>query len=599
MKGLFTGGPFVSDTGQSRLGACALCSTWLPDAANTCPGCGAIVRRRLLIEAPFDRVRPLIARVSVAHGIGPDAAESTPEGVVFAGSKAAVDAMASALRAGGFGYAPLPTTVEPRPASHRGLYIAIGLAAAALVGIVAWAQFGHLLPALDDAPQVLGADRRSTAVGSAATSAGDAGPMVAPGSAGPQRVTEIGGIKVVETGPSIDPERLRRAVRSTVHIVARNALGAGVIVSTDGFVLTNAHVVGLEEKVQVTLHDGTEYTGRVVSHRRSEDLAVIRIRPKGKALDPMPFGRATALQVGDPIFAVGSPRGHDFSVTRGYVAHTRRWLLGKPCIQIDAPIDQGNSGGPLVDASGALVGINTYKSLDAEGVGYAQMIERAVEGSDAILAGHLAERPMSDAFAAVMTEAQKGRAQKLTDDDAREALRDAINSASGRLFVFAVRQGGYTSAAQARGQRMIRQENQCAKRLERSGKRHLLGLCLGNVTVHVLALTRKGERPKIPHLTMKAVIGSRLSERGTSMRDSGWRSHRPTDPEGMAALNEIGDEIKTELSVWSTHVTYEGHRVAPIAVQSSFRPPHVVLVHGEHRTNTIRLRNPRFRKVRP
>jgi len=137
-------------------------------------------------------------------------------------------------------------------------------------------------------------------------------------------------------------------------------LGSGVIVSPDGFVLTNAHVVDADE-IEVALHDGRKFKAKVVGTDPESDLAVLQIA--GGTLHSITFANAESLNVGDVVLAIGNPFGVGQSVTMGIVSALGRSHLGinvfENFIQTDAPINPGNSGGALVDTGGNLVGINT------------------------------------------------------------------------------------------------------------------------------------------------------------------------------------------------------------------------------------------------
>ena len=153
-------------------------------------------------------------------------------------------------------------------------------------------------------------------------------------------------------------------------------LGSGVIVDAAGHIVTNHHVIANADRVQVALADGRVADAQVVGRDPDTDLAVLKID-----LTPLPIamlGRSDQLKVGDVVLAIGNPIGLSQTVTHGIVSATSRQQLGiaalEDFIQTDAPINFGNSGGALVDSSGALVGINTAivaKNLGVEGIGFA------------------------------------------------------------------------------------------------------------------------------------------------------------------------------------------------------------------------------------
>ena len=154
------------------------------------------------------------------------------------------------------------------------------------------------------------------------------------------------------------------------------SLGSGVIVDESGHIVTNHHVIANADSVRVQLADGRIADAHIVGRDPDTDLAVLKIN-----LTPLPvasFGRSDQLKVGDVVLAIGNPIGLSQTVTHGIVSATSRQQLGiaplEDFIQTDAPINFGNSGGALVDSSGALIGINTAivaKNLGVEGIGFA------------------------------------------------------------------------------------------------------------------------------------------------------------------------------------------------------------------------------------
>ncbi len=139
------------------------------------------------------------------------------------------------------------------------------------------------------------------------------------------------------------------------------ALGSGFVISSDGYIVTNNHVIDKAMSIRVTLDDGTEVPAKLIGADPKSDLAVIKIETK-KPLSTVTWGDSDKLNAGDQILAIGNPFGIGTTVTAGIVSARGRDLHSGPYddfIQIDAPINHGNSGGPLVDLEGKVVGINT------------------------------------------------------------------------------------------------------------------------------------------------------------------------------------------------------------------------------------------------
>lgn len=159
--------------------------------------------------------------------------------------------------------------------------------------------------------------------------------------------------------------------------------GSGFLISADGLLVTNAHVVKNVSKCKVTLTDGTSYEGTVKGADELFDVAVIKIDGKGRQLPVAKMGVSENMQVGDWVIAVGNPVGLDNTVTLGIVSSLNRSSdeVGYPdkrlnFIQTDAAINLGNSGGPLVNEFGEVVGINTCVRANAEGIGFAIPVDR-------------------------------------------------------------------------------------------------------------------------------------------------------------------------------------------------------------------------------
>jgi S1-C subfamily serine protease len=172
-------------------------------------------------------------------------------------------------------------------------------------------------------------------------------------------------------------------------------LGSGFIVNPDGEILTNFHVISGSAQVEVMLPDQSHYKAQILFRDRNNDLALIKISPK-KALPFLTLGDSDRLQVGQKVLAIGQPFGLDGTLTVGVVSSLRRTITEENdrqiegMIQTDAAINSGNSGGPLLDSSGNVIGINTAiygPNGGSVGIGFALPINRAKAMLDDFRAG--------------------------------------------------------------------------------------------------------------------------------------------------------------------------------------------------------------------
>jgi len=219
---------------------------------------------------------------------------------------------------------------------------------------------------------------------------------------------------VVSSGPAVEPaqiyaQALKQAVGITTEVTYRNYFGmtsssavsgSGFIISSNGYILTNYHVIeyAYEDNldVMVMTYDGTKYKASIVGVEQSNDVAVLKIDADN--LDAVTFGNSDAISVGETVYAVGNPLGElEFSMSTGHVSALDRVISTEESesinmFQIDAAVNSGNSGGPVYNAQGQVIGIVTakYSSTGVEGLGFAIPINDAANiANDLITKGYV------------------------------------------------------------------------------------------------------------------------------------------------------------------------------------------------------------------
>src|SRR5690606_27869686 len=150
----------------------------------------------------------------------------------------------------------------------------------------------------------------------------------------------------------------------------QQGLGSGFVIDEGGLIATNLHVLGEARPISVRMLDGTEHAVTSIhATDRARDLAILRIEAQG--LPALPLGDSDALQQGQSVLAIGNPLGLEHSVVQGVISAVREDVEGQPMIQLAIPIERGNSGGPVLDRDGRVLGVVSLKSQVSQNLGYA------------------------------------------------------------------------------------------------------------------------------------------------------------------------------------------------------------------------------------
>ncbi|MDQ3262895.1 MAG: trypsin-like peptidase domain-containing protein [Myxococcota bacterium] len=363
---------------------CPECNQSTPVGQPACVHCGASLLVNVVLEGPVREAKERFQLAKVLLGLPPggrDFAEVqrslvAPRPVLarevtwvlgqrFIEEAAAVGVVAHSERAGLFAAASHAAPEGPRPTSwKRALGVVLGL----LIVVTAYSASRVLL------------------AGRGRNPADEARPT---------------------SGPST--ETVQRAIRSTVAVRCKESRAAGFFIS-ETQVLTNAHAVCPEaEMMQVVLHDGRKLLGRTRKRDERLDLALVEV--SGGEGVPLRVADASVLQSGDPVAAIGSPQGLEFTVSRGTVSYVGRNIVGVGFLQIDINVNPGNSGGPVVDGNGRVVGVLSMMMKDSNGLGLALPINYAFDGPTAML-------PLPEGLDLTRWQAMVARLQESDQQDA-------------------------------------------------------------------------------------------------------------------------------------------------------------------------------------
>ena len=172
-----------------------------------------------------------------------------------------------------------------------------------------------------------------------------------------------------------------QATKTIKNQSKKEGAGSGFFISSDGYIFTNSHVIHGAQKITITLSDGTEHPARIIGEDQHTDLAVIKTETIG--YQPVRLGDSNLLKIGQLVIAIGNPLGFQHTVTHGIISALGRTLrtqtgrLIDNIIQTDAPLNPGNSGGPLINTAGEVIGVNTASILGAQSLCFAISVNTA------------------------------------------------------------------------------------------------------------------------------------------------------------------------------------------------------------------------------
>lgn len=289
---------------------------------------------------------------------------------------------------------------RPR-SSTRGLTLLAVLVLGGLLGGVLGPRVGLTLSGMASGVAPVPVQPPVSGVDPGTSSALPPGAQAPPAGGGPRVIEREESVVVrvtQEARPAVVNLSVRAQVATPFGLFPQEGQGSGVIVRSDGLILTNNHVVRGAQEIVVTLLSGQTLRGRVIGSDRFSDLAVVKV-DSPQPLPVVEMGASSNLQVGQLAIAIGNPFGLGSTVTVGVVSALNRSIQAGPdfivenLIQTDAAINPGNSGGALLDSGGRLIGINTAIIRDAQGIGFAIPVDHARIVMDQLVSAGRVVRP--------------------------------------------------------------------------------------------------------------------------------------------------------------------------------------------------------------
>lgn len=306
--------------------------------------------------------------------------------------------------------------------------------------------------------------------------------------------------------------------------------GSGFIISKDGYILTNNHVISDAKEVKVILMDGSEYRGEVLGKDPTIDVAMLKIDPGKKILPILKFGDSDKLEVGDIIIAIGNPFGLDGTVTQGIVSAKGRYNLGinnlENFIQIDAAINPGNSGGPLINLNGEVVGINDAilsRTQQFAGIGFAIPINMV----KTILDNLIKNKPIERGYLGISL-------QQMTTDKLKYY---DVKDLSGAIVVYVEKGSPAEKAGIKAGDLIIELNGQKVKDIADLRNKVAMLPAGKEISLRIIRI----ENDKRNDLVIKVILGKRPSEISQGVMESTWLG---------VQVSPLNDNVKQKFNIY-------------------------------------------------
>lgn len=349
------------------------------------------------------------------------------------------------------------------------------------------------------------------------------------------------------------------------------SIGSGFIISSDGYILTNNHVVDHADKVTVRMQDRRVLTAKVIGTDKAYDIALLKVDAKN--LPTVTIGDSSALQAGQWVLAIGMPFDFDYTVTQGIVSAVGRSVRGKdqsdvPFIQTDVPINRGNSGGPLFNLDGQVVGINSqiYSSTGGYmGVSFSIPINIAMDAVRQLKTKGYVSRGMIGVH--------------IQQVDAGQAKALGLSTASGAL-VHDVEDGSAADKAGLKVGDVILAFN--GKKILNAGELPPMVASTAPGTEVTLTVLHEGKREKV-----KVKLGAMPRDKGSSSSiESG---HAVSDANALGfTVEDINAEQREQLQIKKGQGVVINDVSGREAMQAGLRPGYVVMMVGQHTVGSVK-----------